>query len=130
MVEMRESARFAQESIGCRGAFERLWMEKFQGHIAVERHVVRAIHDSHPTGTNGLDNAITAESLANQHVGREVWSHEAWSIWSDLGHGTSKLQHSWSIRGDRRECVEEVSVLFLLDQTFSQRLGDRFGLGV
>jgi hypothetical protein len=40
------------------------------------------------------------------------------------------LQHSSSIRGDRRECVEEVSVLFLLDQTFSQRLGDRFGLGV
>ena len=62
---MREGARFTQESIACGRALERLRVEKLQGDVPVQRHIVRAIHDAHATGPDGFDDFVAAECLAD-----------------------------------------------------------------
>ena len=40
-------------------------MEKLQGDVPVQRHIVRAIHDAHSTGPDGFDDLVAAECLAD-----------------------------------------------------------------
>jgi len=65
MVEMRKGLCFAHESLARTVVLENLRMEHLQRDIAGERRVVRAIDDSHSTGADYVDDAVTSQCLAS-----------------------------------------------------------------
>jgi hypothetical protein len=63
VIEARRGAGLTPEPVDRFGIFRRRRRQHLQGHHAAEHRVLRAVHDAHATGAQGLENGVMTEFL-------------------------------------------------------------------